>query len=318
MTIFVTVYQPLHMNNLKLTFAFLLALSFGLASCEKMDIEETETPGETEYGQKDGKPVTFRIAKVAQQEGEEAGNEMPFTNLTLLVRDQEGDVVHQIVQSEDDDDFGTLTMKLDSGTYHAIVLAHNCGKNINLTNNRKEVPMPNDTVTGSNLKVTDTFWCNRLFVVGDDNRSFELELERIVAKFRLEIHDAMPEKVKTMRFYYTGGSSTLNAEKGVGCVNSRQKVNIPVTEDMVGKATAFEVYTFPRAGSKTLKMTVSALDAKDNTLYRKEWSAVPIAANEVATYGGSFFGGSDVPEDGDVTFDIIVDDEWNDQIDESY
>lgn len=317
MTIFVTVYQPPHMNNLKMTVAFLLALSFGMASCEKMDIEETETPGETEYGQKDGMPVTFRIAKTAQQA--DGGTETAaFTNLTLLVRDQEGGIVDQVVQTEGDDGFGTLVMKLDSGTYHAIVLAHNCGKNITLADNREKVVMPNDTETGSYRKVTDTFWCNRLFVVGDDNRSFELELERIVAKFRLEIHDAMPEKVKTMRFYYTGGSSTLNAEKGVGIAKSEQTVNIPVTEDMVGKATAFEVYTFPRAGSESLKMTVSALDAKDNTLYRKEWSHVPIAANEVTTYGGSFFGGSDVPEDGDVTFDIIVDDEWDGQIDESY
>lgn len=40
--------------------------------------------------------------------------------------------------------------------------------------------------------------------------------------FRLVIKDEIPEQAKKIKFYYTGGSSTLNAKTGYGCVNSKQ------------------------------------------------------------------------------------------------
>ena len=110
----------------------------------------------------------------------------------------------------------------------------------------------------------------------------------------------------------------LDAENGVGIVNSRQTVKIPVTSDMIGKPASFEVYTFPKTDSEYLKMKITALSASGATITEKTFEEVPIAKNQVTTYSGNFFGSTPGTGDQDVNFTITVNTLWDDQIDTGF
>lgn len=281
----------------------LLSLTF--SSCEKaMSDDNGETPGMA-----DGRPIVFRVAAKSTNPSFSTSTSA-FTRITLAVY-QNGTIVDQVNQSTEDDNFGNIEMKLAEGTYNVVVLAHNCNGAVNLANDINKVAMPDN-------KVTDSFWCNQEFTVSGTTTNVNLSLERIVGKFVLNVEDNIPENVKTMQFYYTGGSSTLDAENGVGIVNSRQTVKIPITSDMVGKPASFEVYTFPRTDSEFLKMKVTALNASGGTITEKTFENVPIAKNQVTTYSGSFFGSTPGGEDQNVSFTITVNTVWDDQVDTAY
>ena len=281
----------------------LFCLTF--SSCEKAmsDVDEP-TPG-----MKEGHPIMFRVlAKSSTQSP--SSTETAFSHITLAVY-QNGSIVDQVTQTTEDSNFGNITMKLADGNYKVIVLAHNCNGAVSLTSDLNKVTMPDN-------KVTDSFWCNQTFTVSGTTTNVNLSLERIVGKFVLNIQDNLPENVKTMQFYYTGGSSSLDAENGVGIVNSRQTVKIPVTSDMIGKPASFEVYTFPKTDSEYLKMKITALSASGATITEKTFEEVPIAKNQVTTYSGNFFGSTPGTGDQDVNFTITVNTLWDDQIDTGF
>ncbi|MFW5526268.1 MAG: FimB/Mfa2 family fimbrial subunit [Prevotella sp.] len=317
-------------RNIHIFLLLSILVGFTLASCEKAMTtnDDDDTPG-----MENGHSVTFRIT-VPATEGTEFAEarqhpkeifrisapvtEEPmrvasaaFSRITLAIF-KDGALVDQVNQSAEKDGFGNINMKLENGTYTAVVLAHSCEGTVNIANDVYKVAMPDN-------KVTDSFWCNQEFTVGDNTSTVNLSLERIVGKFVLKVLDNIPSKVKTMEFYFTGGSSTLDAVNGVGIVNSRQTVKIPVTSDMVGKPATFEVYTFPRTDSEYLKMKVSALNSSGASLTTKTFEEVPIAKNQVTTYSGSFFGG-DPGSGGDtnVSFTITVNTVWDGQIDEAF
>lgn len=123
--------------------------------------------------------------------------------------------------------------------------------------------------------------------------------------FRLVIKDEIPEQAKKIKFYYTGGSSTLNAKTGYGCVNSKQTEIL----DLVKKQQVYEVYTFPHEGDKKLTVSIDILDKNDFTIATTTFSDVPILKNYITKYSGKLFTGlSDGT--GDIDIDFVFDPEW--------
>jgi hypothetical protein len=134
--------------------------------------------------------------------------------------------------------------------------------------------------------------------------------------FRLNVEDVIPDQVKQMKFYYTGGSSTFNAKTGYGCVNSKQTELRDVNEVVRSADPAcFEVYTFPHAESGELKMTVSALNASNEVIVEKVFEKVPVTINQITQYAGHFFSSS--PDDGTIEFVLHTDSSWQ-QIERNY
>ena len=282
-----------------------------LTACQKVTTEDI-------IGQepvKDGIVVQFNVTKLEQ---------IPFpTSMAVRASDvkslcgkvslavyQGGTKINQVNQQSGDADFGRFKLVLAPGTYQLVVIAHNGLKNPTMTDIGKI------TFEG---KVTDTFYHYSELSV-EQTATHDLELQRAVAMFRLVATDNVPSAVSRMLFYYTGGSSTFDAVHGVGSVNSRQSEYRDVTADMVGKPASFEVYTFPRADSNALKMTVTALGATDNTIALKEFPEVGIQRNMITQYSGEFFGGSSgggTTDPGTITLDIHSVDEWT-QIDSTY
>jgi hypothetical protein len=116
----------------------------------------------------------------------------------------------------------------------------------------------------------------------------------------------IPSEAKQMKFYYTGGSSTLSALTSYGSVNSKQTVKI----DIATGQKQFEVYTIPHDETGSLNMTITALDANGNTLKERILNEVPVRRNAIARYTGKFF--DDAEGNGSISFSMTAEGDWED------
>ena len=279
----------------------LLALTLLLAACEKPVIDEDLV------ATKDAN-VILHFKQFEQEAFTRAATDITelCSRLNIAIFDAEGTKVKTVAQKEGDSSFGTVALTLTAGTYRLVVIAHNCDGSATITSTEK--------VTFPNNKVTDTFYYYGDLVVTDAKQSYDLTLTRAVAMFRLVLTDeSVPSNVAKLKFYYLGGSSTFSPKDGYGCVASKQTEIRPVPADFVS-GTAFEIYTLPHTEDDVLtKLTVTALDANDNTVKERTFENVPVTRNQVTRYTGSFFGsgGSGGSSSSDGTFHLTADPDWD-------
>lgn len=291
--------------NKTLVYLFLLvAALFTMTSCEKAIID---TPEPLSPNKEEGMVnLTFSIAQFEQipfsateypSRATAVDNACTRIGLALF---RDGTKVKNINQDPKSDHFGQIALSVSEGSYTLVVVAHSGDGSATITS-------PTE-IKFSNNKLTDTFYrCEQLDVKADAH--FDLELKRAVAKIELHCTDNMPANVAQMKFYYTGGSSTLDATTGYGCKQSRQTELRTVGAEMVGKPATFSIYTFPHSEEDALKLTVTALDANGNILQKKAFENVPVKRNTITRHSEAFFGGSASPS-GDATFGITVDEQW--------
>ena len=285
----------------------LMLLVSCLTSCEKANFA-TDEDGKTEDGK--GVTVNFNVSKFEQIDFEKATSSRSTavgdvcTRISYAV--YSGNTkVKAVNQEKTDAGFGTVSLNLEKdSTYRIVIVAHNGlgAASFSSTDNK---------VTFKDNKMTDTFYYSQSFKA-TEGASYNAELKRIVAMFRLKVTDNMPEDVKTMQFKYTKGSSTLDATTGLGCVNSHQTENREVTSSMIGHPTTFDVYTFPHAATGELNITVTALDANSKSLYEREFDAVPVKTNQITQYTGNFFGEGTGGASSN-TFILITNDNWSEE-----
>lgn len=302
------------MLNMKRLSYFLLSLLISLifVSCEKADLG-----GQGGNGGEDMVNVKFRVSKFEQVTFDEDASfsrattdiKDVCTRISFVIYKTDGNVYEVKNQQTDDSGFGTLDIALPKGDYKIIVIAHS-----GLGAPAFEAE---DKVKFKDNKVTDTFYCCQDITV-TEGASYSLELKRAVSKFRLVVDDSIPSEVTTMKFYYTGGSSTFSPINGFGCVKSRQTEYRSVTSDMHGKGCQFEVFTFPHGDEDELNVTVTAQDASGKTVCEKEFDAVPIKRNMITQFKGRFFTEGNNPSgDNNITFSLIFDGNWS-NVDHSY
>ncbi|MBR2238092.1 MAG: FimB/Mfa2 family fimbrial subunit [Prevotella sp.] len=201
------------------------------------------------------------------------------SRLNIAVFDSEGTKVKTVAQAKGDESYGTVALSLAADTYKLVVMAHNCDGFATITSMEK--------VTFPNNKVTDTFYYYGDLVVTTEKQTYDLTLTRAVAMFRMVLTDeSIPSSVAKFKFYYLGGSSTFSPADGYGCVQSKQTEIRTLADDGV-----YEIYTLPHSEEDVLtKLTVTALDANDNTVKEQVFENVPVTRNQVTRYTGSFFG----------------------------
>ena len=222
------------------------------------------------------------------------------SRLNVAIFDADGTKVKTVAQKEGDASYGTVALTLAAGTYQLVVIAHNGEGSATITSTEK--------VTFPNNKVTDTFYYYGDLIVTSEVQSYDLTLTRAVAMFRLVLtDDEIPSSVTKFKFYYTGGSSTFSPSAGYGCVNSKQ-TEIRAVADGV---TTFDIFTLPHTEDDVLtKLTVTALDANDNTVKERIFENVRVTRNQITRYTGSFFGnGGGQTSDG--TFRLTADPDWD-------
>ena len=279
----------------------LFALALLAAACEKPVIDEDLV------ATKDAN-VILHFKQFEQEAFTRAATDITelCSRLNIALFDAEGTKVKTVAQKEGDSSYGTVALTLTAGTYRLVVIAHNCDGSATITSTEK--------VTFPNNKVTDTFYYYGDLVVTEAKQSYDLTLTRAVAMFRLVLTDEeIPSNVAKLKFYYVGGSSTFSPKDGYGCVNSKQTEVRTVPADFVS-GTAFDIYTLPHTESDVLtKLTVTALDANDNTVKERIFENVPITRNQITRYTGSFFGsgGSGGSSSSDGTFSLTADPDWD-------
>lgn len=282
----------------------LLLLIFPLlcSSCFSPSLEDVVTG--SEGVDPDAVRVTFSITSIEQ---------IPFggidtraalsdlcSRITFAVF-QDGAKVSNTSQLAGDASFGTFSLALSPGVYEFVIIAHNGLGNCTISSP--------DKITFDKNKCTDTFYYyDALNVTGEVNQ--HVSLDRCVAMFRLQTTDDIPANVAQMQFYYTGGSSTFDAVSGHGCVNSRQTETFAITASQTGKPGLFEVYTFPRADSKELKMTVTAFDAEQSIVAERVFNPLPITLNRITSCTTAFFESAGPSATNGISLGIRDNGEW--------
>lgn len=278
----------------------LTVLTLILCSCEKIILED-----EIEKEQSGSCQLTFNINGFSLTEFDtrsvKSANELgSVLNFAVF---KNGEKIRSINQKNSDEGFGTVDINLEEGYYEIAIVVHSCEGNATTTSATK-ISFPDN-------KLTDTFaYYSDLNVSG--NASHNITLERAVSMYRLTITDPIPDEVKRLKFYYTGGSSTLNSTTGFGCVNSRQTEYRNIQNWQNGQS--FEVYTFPHAETGKLKMTVTALDAKGNTYKETVFEDVPIEIQKITNHSCTFFGGGTSPVQNGTSFGIKGEYDWKGEI----
>ena len=285
--------------------AMLLAVLAMLAACEKPILDDGSVAG--------GSPSEANVVLhfTQSEDGDFTVDTRAATRaatditdlcsrLNLAVFNADGTKVKTVAQKEGDASYGTVALSLAAGTYQLVVIAHNGDGSATITSTEK--------VTFPNNKVTDTFYYYGDLVVGSEKQSYDLTLTRAVAMFRLVLTDeSIPASVAKLKFYYTGGSSTFSPAEGYGIVQSKQTEVRAVSEDGI-----YEIYTLPHTEEDVLtKLTVTALDANDNTVKERIFENVPVIRNQVTRYTGSFFGSGGSGETGSGDFRMTADPEWD-------
>ena len=268
---------------------------FAVASCEKMNLGDRSGSSDDE---KDANVLV--CVRSFEQTPFEAGTRAKkvsdvCTRLNFAVFDSGGERVQQKDQKVSDEDFGRAYFNLPVGNYRLVVLAHSSNGNPTLSNAQK--------IGFTNAKgYTDTFFNSQELNVGEDTISLNLNLKRIVAMVRFIPDDEPPARTDSIRFYYVGGSGSLDATAdGWGVVKSKQT-------HWFKKETGtkkYEIYTIPRQDSQYLEVTAGAYQGAD-LLSSCVIDSIPIKRNCITTCRGKLF-------DGKVTkasFTITVDDQW--------
>lgn len=253
-----------------------------LVSCEKpyvgTDADEVSTPANVIVNVTGFEQIPFNDAGYSRAP---SAPDDVCTRLNFVI--YQGDTkVQSIPQKVSDADFGHIAITLAAGTYKIAVIGHSSSASATITSLEK--------ISFADNQVSDTFcYCGDL-VVGGDTQTLNIELKRVVAMFRLVLTKELPAGIAQLKFYYTGGSSTLSALTGFGSVQSKQTVKIDVTPGQL----QYEVFTIPHSVKDELKMTVTALDASGTLIKERVFEAVPVKQNFITRYTGDLFDGSSV------------------------
>ena len=270
-----------------------------VVSCEKIANEGTSDPSDV-----GGVNVVLRVSLYSQ-----SALEVPARLARVEAREVCSRISYAVFDGENkvksanqwvgDESFGMLSLTLPQGDYRFVVVAHNGLGNATITSPEK--------ITFTNNKCTDTYYAYQEFSVTEDT-AMDVTLRRAVAKVRFVVEDPIPSEVSQMKFYYTGGSSTLDAVTGYGCVNSKQTEYREVAENMWQGGGKFDLFTFPHVEKDTIKMTISAMMADDKIVHERVFNAIPVMRNSITQYSGTFFGSSE--SEGDLDYHFEVDTTW--------
>ena len=214
-----------------------MAVVWGLSSCEKMIVDEEKTSS-SEQEVKGNLILKISVAGVTPMEttrAEEADLSQFFTTLNLAVY-QNGEKVKKIVsQKVTDNNFGILSMQLEPGIYQVLVVAHSSEGNPDFSN-LKQIKFTNSD------GFSDTFYSLSEIEVKEETEEHSLELTRVTSLLRFVINDAIPREVSMIEFTLTGGSGAFDATTGFGSVRSQQKITFTIDHSQIAPYV-FDFYT---------------------------------------------------------------------------
>ena len=207
-------------------------------------------------------------------------------------------------QTEVDDNFGSVSMKLSYGNHRlAVVCSRGEGSDVDVSNGRIAWD-----------KVRDTFWnvvdCD---VAKTGSTDVSVTLKRVAARMRVTVNDVIPSDLKTISIsgepWYKGiDVKTGEAIGGLSSIEGVTDVStLAVPSAYVGteKKLAVSLWIMSKANEWTEDVTVKMLDDKGDVLSQSLCNGVPMQRNRVTNVTGYFLSGG-------ASGNIVLDDGWSD------
>ena len=176
---------------------------------------------------------------------------------------QNGNKLKTYTQKRADSDFGHKSLDLAPGTYQLLLLAYDGDSNPTISSPEK-------------------------ITFAEEASTLYIPLRWASSTFQLHTTDDVPSWVRSIRIYYTGGSSTLSALTGMGNANSRQEVIFDIDDSMIGSPLLLEVYSFPRT-DKNIKMQIT-ISNDSQVLLERQYDDIRLYPGSLLRYEGRFFG----------------------------
>lgn len=251
-----------------------------LTACEKAIAPENRPEGN----------VTLHFSMTNADPTTRALSAAYFSKLNIMLFDADGERVFDRVktQTADDDDWGTLSLKLTAGTYTVVAVGHSSHNSATIKS-----PEAVQFTASDGEKLTDTFChCSQITVDGDAQQ-YDLDMYRAGAMIQFVLKDEeFPANFSHFLMEYTGGSANFNPTTLEGITKSSQSERRTTNGIQI-----YQAFTFPyMATSCYIKMTCSALDVDGTIIRKRTFDAIPVTRNRITTYTGPFF------EEGDGVF----------------
>ena len=208
----------------------------------------------------------------------------------------EGSNVIGLHQTSSDSGFGSLSVTLDkTKTYTLYAVGHKCTGNATFENG--VISFPDDKVTHSMFYTTS--FCPAT------TTSLNCEMQRIVAQFRLETTDAVPDECKKVRITIDGVYDRWNVTTGgTHSLNRISTLNVNSTNQ--DGTAVFNVFAIVTNTQTNHSITVEALDANDAAVQTpRVFANVPLRIGYKTTYRGALF------SEAGMAMSFLCDD-WND------
>lgn len=197
--------------------------------------------------------------------------------------------IYKFTQSSSEKDFGNVTMRVPTGNYTLVGIAHK----------RKD-----DTPSADIRSAKDVWFENN--IVGDvayikqpitvetsSTTATTCSLKRAVALFRIKCLDDIPENASIVHFKidkdcsFVFNPTTGFANNSTDGITVRFGVNKSADDPKEGRV--FDVYVFPAKETEKVNITVTTKDKKENILNTMQFKDVTLQLNHVTTYTGKLF-----------------------------
>jgi len=262
-----------------------LILIVAMCSCEVFEIPS------------DSEKATFKanISNISQTPYSRTNNINLITRLSFAIFDKDLNKVKSILQTSDNPEFGSFNLELPKGEYYIGTVGHNGVSTATISSLNK-------VTFGTGNKITDTFYSIDTVNI-ERETSYSIILNRCVAAIKIIPTDTIPERLHSLKFYYTGGSSTLDIITGKGCVNSKQTEYREVANEYI-------LYTFPKADNDVVNLNIS-----DNTgefVLNKTITNIPVKVGYVTNISIPVFDEVSLLDCSEVTIGVTINNtEWD-------
>ena len=304
--------------KIKLIIGMLTAMSI-CAACEKVDTMEREDANGENEGMKE---IVMHVGGIAWSYEDSGICDVPNNsnrrNATTRALEANGEAMKELwvfdvvgdscalvcKQTEVDDNFGNVSMKLSYGNHRlAVVCSRGEGSDVDVNNGRIAWE-----------KVRDTFWnvvdCDVAKTGGTD---ISVTLKRVAARMRVTVNDVIPSDLKTISIsgepWYKGiDVKTGEAIGGLSSVEGVTDVSsLAVPSAYVGteKKLAVSLWIMSKGNEWTENVTVKMLGENGDVLSQSLCNGVPMQRNRVTNVTGYFLSGG-------ASGNILLDDSWSD------